>query len=102
MLTGRCPPEPRRTSNKSASWTMQSQRTSGRRGSSASGPAPVSLSLVAEAQRGPIEFIAMFARNLQTHRVSHGELFESTGMSADALARKISMRTDELHARFAV
>jgi hypothetical protein len=46
--------------------------------------------------------IALFARNLQTYRFEHYEIFESMGMSADALARRISMRTDELHARFAV
>jgi hypothetical protein len=48
------------------------------------------------------EFVAIFVRSLETDRVEHHEVFESTGMSADALAAKISARTDELHDRFGV
>lgn len=48
------------------------------------------------------ENIAIFVRSLQTDRVEYFEVFESTGMSADAVTGEIARRTDELHERFGI
>lgn len=48
------------------------------------------------------EFIAIFVRDLQTGRVEHCEIFESTGLPVDVVTRRISARTDELNDSFGI
>lgn len=48
------------------------------------------------------EFVAIFVRNLETGSVELCEVFESTGLAAAVLAKKITTRVDELNDRFGV